>query len=45
MLLMVEASRDQVPELPLGVCVADTEGAIWIYDSAVFNQPFAKRGA
>ena len=28
MLLMVEASRDQVPELPLGVCVADTEGAI-----------------
>lgn len=28
MLLMVEASRKQVPELPLGVCVADTEGAI-----------------
>ena len=28
MLLMVEASRNQVPELPLGVCVADTEGAI-----------------
>lgn len=28
MLLMVEASRDCVPELPLGVCVADTEGAI-----------------
>jgi carbamate kinase len=28
LLLMVEASRDQVPELPLGVCVADTEGAI-----------------
>ncbi|MDR4507676.1 MAG: carbamate kinase [Candidatus Brocadiaceae bacterium] len=28
MLLMVEASRNQVPELPLGICVADTEGAI-----------------
>lgn len=28
MLLMVEASRNQAPELPLGVCVADTEGAI-----------------
>lgn len=28
LLLMVEASRKQVPELPLGVCVADTEGAI-----------------
>jgi len=28
LLLMVEASRNQVPELPLGVCVADTEGAI-----------------
>lgn len=28
MLLMVEASRNQVPELPLGVCVADTEGTI-----------------
>jgi len=28
MLLMVEASKKQVPELPLGVCVADTEGAI-----------------
>ena len=28
MLLMVEASRNQVPELPLEVCVADTEGAI-----------------
>lgn len=28
MLLMVEASRNRVPELPLGVCVADTEGAI-----------------
>jgi len=28
MLLMVESSRNQVPELPLGVCVADTEGAI-----------------
>jgi len=28
MLLMVEASQNQVPELPLGVCVADTEGAI-----------------
>ena len=28
MLLMAEASRNQVPELPLEVCVADTEGAI-----------------
>ncbi len=28
MLLMVEASRGSVPEIPLGVCVADTEGAI-----------------
>lgn len=28
MLLMVESGRNQVPELPLGVCVADTEGAI-----------------
>lgn len=28
LLLMVEASRCQVPEIPLGVCVADTEGAI-----------------
>lgn len=28
LLLMVEASRYQVPEIPLGVCVADTEGAI-----------------
>ena len=28
MLLMVEASRNQVPEIPLEVCVADTEGAI-----------------
>lgn len=28
MLIMVEASRDQVPELSLGICVADTEGAI-----------------
>lgn len=28
LLLMVEASRNQVPALPLGVCVADTEGAI-----------------
>ena len=28
MLLMVEASRNQLPELPLEVCVADTEGAI-----------------
>jgi len=28
MLLMVEASRNQVPELTLGVCVADTEGTI-----------------
>lgn len=28
MLLMVELSHGIVPELPLGVCVADTEGAI-----------------
>ncbi len=28
MLLMVEASKDSVPEIPLDVCVADTEGAI-----------------
>lgn len=28
MLLMVEASKSQVPELSLGVCVADTEGTI-----------------
>ncbi|NUO08556.1 MAG: carbamate kinase [Candidatus Brocadia sp.] len=28
LLLMVEASRNQIPELSLGVCVADTEGAI-----------------
>lgn len=28
MLLMSEASRNQVPELTLGICVADTEGAI-----------------
>ena len=28
MLLMVEASCPKVPELPLGICVADTEGAI-----------------
>lgn len=28
LLLMVEACRNQVPELSLGVCVADTEGAI-----------------
>lgn len=28
LLLMVEASRNRVPELTLGVCVADTEGAI-----------------
>ena len=28
MLLRTELSRDTVPELPLGICVADTEGAI-----------------
>ncbi len=28
MLLMVELSHGKVPEVPLGVCVADTEGAI-----------------
>ncbi|MFQ5963162.1 MAG: carbamate kinase [Candidatus Scalinduaceae bacterium] len=28
MLLMVELSHDKVPQLPLGVCVADTEGSI-----------------
>jgi carbamate kinase len=28
MLLMTELSRGKIPELPLGICVADTEGAI-----------------
>lgn len=28
MLLMVEAARGRAPELPLGVCVADTEGSL-----------------
>ncbi len=28
MLLRTELSRDKAPELPLGICVADTEGAI-----------------
>ena len=28
MLLMAELSRGKVPDLPLGICVADTEGAI-----------------
>ncbi len=28
MLLRTELSRDKVPELPLGICVADTEGEI-----------------
>ena len=45
LLLMVEASRNQVPELPLGCLCSRYRGCDWVYDSAVFNQPFAKRGA
>ncbi len=42
MLLMVEASRNRVPELPLGVCVADTAGAIgyMIQQSLTTDVPF-----
>ena len=39
MLLMVEAARGQVPELPLGVCVADTEGALgYLIQQALVNR-------
>src|SRR3989304_5436847 len=39
MLLMVEAARGQVPELPLGVCVADTEGALgYLIQQALLNR-------
>ncbi|MDR4504562.1 MAG: carbamate kinase [Candidatus Scalindua sp.] len=39
LLLMVELSRGKVPELPLGVCVADTEGAIgYMIQQALINQ-------
>jgi len=39
MLLMVEAARGQVPELPLGICVADTEGALgYLIQQAVLNR-------
>ena len=39
MLLMVEAAREQVPELPLGVCVADTEGALgYLIQQALVNR-------
>jgi carbamate kinase len=39
MLLMVEAARGQVPELPLGVCVADTEGTLgYLIQQALVNR-------
>ena len=39
MLLMVEAARGQVPELPLGICVADTEGALgYLIQQALVNR-------
>ncbi len=39
MLLMVEAARGQVPELPLGICVADTEGALgYLIQQALLNR-------
>lgn len=39
LLLMVELSRGKVPELPLGICVADTEGAIgYMIQQALINQ-------
>jgi len=38
MLLRTELSRDKVPELPLGICVADTEGAIgYMIQQAMVN--------
>ncbi len=47
MLLMVEAARGQVPELPLGVCVADTEGALgYLIQQALLNRlRHERRGA
>ena len=44
MLLMVEASRNQVPELSLGVCVADTEGAIGYMIQQSLTNRLRKRG-
>lgn len=39
LLLMVEACRNQVPEISLGVCVADTEGAIgYMIQQALTNR-------
>lgn len=39
MLMMVEAARGQVPELPLGICVADTEGALgYLIQQALLNR-------
>ncbi len=39
LLLMAELSRGKVPELPLGICVADTEGAIgYMIQQALINQ-------
>lgn len=39
MLLMTELSRGKVPELPLGICVADTEGAIgYMIQQALVNR-------
>lgn len=44
MLLMVEAARGRVPELPLGVCVADTEGAMgYMIQQALLNH-FRQQG-
>ena len=39
MLLMVEAARGMVPELSLGLCVADTEGALgYMIQQALINR-------
>jgi carbamate kinase len=39
LLMMVELSRGKVPELPLGTCVADTEGAIgYMIQQALINR-------
>src|SRR3989337_2737772 len=39
MLLMVEAARGQGPEFTLGVCVADTEGALgYLIQQALVNR-------
>lgn len=44
MLLMVEAARGRVPELSLGVCVADTEGAMgYMIQQALLNR-FRRHG-